>query len=413
GVALSLAAVYLVLPPLSVLLHRARTRPPCPPRTPKAPRAPAASRRLAWTTVLAVALATALTSTALGDLRFDGDMRKMRMKAPPQTNELRLKYYAEAEKRAASPALVITDNLEETRAVYRHFQALAERSDRLSSAVSIFTFVPEGQAEKLAIVAEMKRRIDNKYGLLEGSDKADADQLRPYLTPSAFGVEDLPEWVRERFTDTTGALGRYVLLYPLGIKSQAEEVIAIQDAIGHADVEGKRYYSTASWMFTGDAYLTVQREGPLAVGLAALVVFLVLLFDSRRLGRTLLTFLPLALGFILLLGVLGWADIPLNLFNIVVLPAIFGIGVDTAIHLSHRLREGHSVAEVLRTTGAAAGMSALTTAIGFASLLAVDNEGLRSIGWVAVIGIACTFVCTTGLIAAFETLRVTGRSEVS
>ena len=56
-------------------------------------------------------------------------------------------------------------------------------------------------------------------------------------------------------------------------------------------------------------------------------------------------------------------------------------------------------------TGAAAGVSAVTTAIGFGSLLAVESEGLRSIGWVAVIGIACTTLCTTALISAFATLK--------
>ena len=59
---------------------------------------------------------------------------------------------------------------------------------------------------------------------------------------------------------------------------------------------------------------------------------------------------------------------------------------------------------MLRTTGAASVISALTTAIGFASLLVVDSEGLRSIGWIAVIG--CTSLCTTALITAFATLRM-------
>ncbi|MDP6947171.1 MAG: hypothetical protein QF464_23680, partial [Myxococcota bacterium] len=240
-----------------------------------------------------------------------------------------------------------------------------------------------------------------------GQDKADADRLRAHLTPRRFGPQDLPDWVRNRFTDTSGAFGRYVLIYPMGIKSKAEVVLAIQEVIGTLTVEGKTYHPTASWMFTGEAYLTVRHEGPLAVGLAALVVFMLLLFDLRHLGRAVLTFFPLGLGFLSFLGIMGWAGIPLNLFNVVVLPTIFGIGVDTAIHLNHRLRGGHTVSAVLHTTGASAAISAITTAIGFASLLVVDNEGLRSIGWIAVIGIGCTTLCTTTLIAAFETLRRT------
>ena len=97
---------------------------------------------------------------------------------------------------------------------------------------------------------------------------------------------------------------------------------------------------------------------------------------------------------------MAWLEIPLNLFNIVVLPTVLGIGVDTSIHLVHRLRDGEPVSRVFRKTGSAALVSAATTALGFASLLVVSNEGLRSIGLVAVIGIVCITVSTIAMTCA-------------
>ena len=84
---------------------------------------------------------------------------------------------------------------------------------------------------------------------------------------------------------------------------------------------------------------------------------------------------------------------------------MFGIGVDTAVHLTHRRREGATVSVMLSKSGKAAALSALTTAVGFASLLSVPSEGLRSIGWVALIGVVVTTATTMLGITALESLR--------
>ena len=149
-----------------------------------------------------------------------------------------------------------------------------------------------------------------------------------------------------------------MLLYVSGSKSTAEHVLKIQRAIGTVEVDGKQHHATASWMILGDAYTIVRDEGPMAVLLASLVVLLLLILDLRSARWVLIAYVPLGVGFSLFLGLLAWLQIPLNLFNIVVLPTILGIGVDTSIHLVHRLRDGEPVLRVFRKTGSAAMVSA-------------------------------------------------------
>ena len=398
GVALCLTSVYLVLPPASMLLRRDEgaasvARSSAESSTPRPARWPI------WTIASFVAL-TALLSTQLPALQFEADMRKLRTRGTAQSSALKKKYRSEAETRNASPALIITDGIEDTEKVHRHLEENRERYEILTDVVSLATFVPDQQEEKLALIAETKRRLDAKYGLLEGKEREDADRLKSYLTPSAFGYEELPDWVLSKFTDNAGNLGRYVLLYVSGSKSTAEHVLKIQRSIGQIEVDGRTHYATASWMILGDAYTIVRDEGPLAVLLASLVVLSLLILDLRSARWVLIAYLPLGVGFCLFLGILAWLEVPLNLFNIVVLPTILGIGVDTSIHLVHRLRDGEPVSRVFRKTGSAAMVSAATTAIGFASLLVVSNEGLRSIGLVAVIGIVCITLSTVALTCA-------------
>jgi len=86
-----------------------------------------------------------------------------------------------------------------------------------------------------------------------------------------------------------------------------------------------------------------------------------------------------------------------NTFNLIVLPSLIGIGVDNAVHIWHRYREEGpgSLELVLRRTGAAAALASVTTAVGFGSSLLSHHVGLRTMGWLAILGIACTFVSAT------------------
>ena len=403
GIALSLLAIYLVLPPLALSLRR-RSVPQM--RQHNAPgRDPLMPLTLAWASLLFICLVALWSFSNLGDLRFEGDMRTMRLEAPPEDSSLKRAYREEVVGRAPSPAVLITGGGEETERVTRHLEALATTEARLSQVASIYSFIPSDQDEKLALIAEIRRRVTQKLGLLQGQDRTDAERLLPFLSPKGLSVDTLPPWIKARFEDADRSVDRVIYLFAEGIKSRAEEVLEIEEAIGQVEVSGVRYRTTAPWMFTGEAYATVKDEGPIAIALAAFVVLLLLLIDLRSISAALRAYMPLLAGILISLGLISALGFSLNLFNIVVLPVMFGIGVDTAVHLTHRRREGATVSVMLCKSGKAAALSALTTAVGFASLLSVPSEGLRSIGWVALIGVVVTTATTMLGITALESLR--------
>ena len=87
-------------------------------------------------------------------------------------------------------------------------------------------------------------------------------------------------------------------------------------------------------------------------------------------------------------------DIKLNFYNLIVLPAVLGIGNDAGVHIVHRFREEGfgSIMSVLRSTGEHVTMGSLTTMIGFARLLLSFHPGLNTIGQLAVAGIGATLI---------------------
>ena len=118
----------------------------------------------------------------------------------------------------------------------------------------------------------------------------------------------------------------------------------------------------------------------------------VLWFDFRNIGHCLLASFPLAVGMILTFGYLGWTNQPLNPANMISLPLIMGIGVDYGVHIVHNFLEQPGRYKMTPATALAVTVDALTTIIGFGSLLIASHQGLESLGRVLTLGITfCTF----------------------
>ena len=94
--------------------------------------------------------------------------------------------------------------------------------------------------------------------------------------------------------------------------------------------------------------------------------------------------------------------IPFNFANVIVLPLILGIGVDSGIHLIHRHREGLRGAENLLMTSTARAVlfSALTTLISFATLAFSNHLGISSLAKLLCVGISLMLLANVILLPA-------------
>ncbi len=409
GVPICLLVVYLVFPSLTVILHR--VWPEKPSRKPRFSSNSTSfffgSRRKALVVVAGFLGAVMLLAPGASRVGFEQDMKKVMTKAK-ETNRSRLmrRFRREVEGRSTSPVILLTESREETRKVHDFLDEHGGEYAYIQEHASIFSFVPEDQSERIAIVQRMHERLRKKMGALSGEDLKGAQDAMPYLTPEPFGVLDLPDWVLAKFTDKDGNIGHFVTLYAHGHKAHAADVGRILEELDPLVIDGTPYPTTASYYILRDAYDIVLGEGPIAVGLAALAVLLLLFIDFRTLREAMAAFLPLFLGVVAYLGYMGWTGQDINMFNMVILPTVFGIGIDSSIHLVHRVREEgiHRMSLIANTTGSAAGMSAATTAIGFGSLALASNPGLRSIGVLAPVGIILCYLSSVLLTCSLSTL---------
>ncbi len=162
----------------------------------------------------------------------------------------------------------------------------------------------------------------------------------------------------------------------------------------------------------------VRWQAVLAAVLGLILVAILLALDFGRVGDALLSLAPLTVGVIWMLGLMHLFGLVVNLFNIFVTTMIIGIGVDYGIHALHRYRECHergdaALLDGLLETGKAIVLAALSTVVGFGSMSLSNYPGLRSVGWVAILGALSTaFVSITLLPAYFGwKMRGAGRSK--
>ena len=101
------------------------------------------------------------------------------------------------------------------------------------------------------------------------------------------------------------------------------------------------------------------------------------------------------LSTVLTVAAMAALGIDFNFANVIVLPLLFGVGVDSGIHLVHRSKMRHSRTELLleTTTARAVFYSALTTIVSFGTLAFSTHRGVASLGVLLTVGMLLTVVC--------------------
>lgn len=394
------------------------------------------------TTAAVVVLLLAVAAlTYVPDARFDADPMRLRDPDSPSVQALQPLY--EDPDDAPYRLSVLAPNRDQA-------VALADRLDELDAVhetVTLADFVPENQDEKLLTV---EISYPSFVTIVEG-DGLDLEQLPPGLTPlqalterlaaergspgaaalrsaleklqaarstelieqvegdifayfdgligrfrhmldiDTVEIDDIPAPLRARFRDDSGRWRVEVLPArdirdPAALTQFVSAVLGIAPQAAGAPLQIQR---------AGEVVASAMVQATLAAFAMVGVVCVVVL---RRLAMVAAVLLPLAVAAILTLGGSVALSIPFNYANIIVLPLLIGMGVDSGIHLAMRRRDLGKSRELYRTsTPRAVLFSALTTIAAFASLGLSEHRGTASMGMLLTLAIGCTLASTLAL----------------
>lgn len=216
-------------------------------------------------------------------------------------------------------------------------------------------------------------------------------RLEVALEPSLIDYQLLPETLKTRWHSETGEY--LVALYPAENINDNQAlrrfVHAIQQYAPHAS--GTPVIITEAGEAVVNAFLQ-------AFSLALIGVILTLFLILRNTTFVLLVLIPLLLAALFTVATTALLKIPFNFANVIALPLLLGIGIDSGIHMVYRrfniLQANKNHKNPLQTsTTSAIFYSALTSMIGFGSLFFSPHQGTASMGLLLAIGIMFILIC--------------------
>ncbi|MDD4951061.1 MAG: MMPL family transporter [Desulfovibrionaceae bacterium] len=240
--------------------------------------------------------------------------------------------------------------------------------------------------------------------LFEAASRAGQERIDQALDTGPLCPRDLPPGLRRLAAGPDGSL--QVMVFPRRDVYRPE---ALAEFGGQARSVDPAVVGPAIQVFESTRLMTRSYWRAGLYALAA--VFALLLVDFRSLGDALFCLIPVSAGFALLFGVMFLFGVDLNPANIIILPLMFGIGVDNGVHMAHRFCQApdDDPPGLAAGTGKGVLLTSLTTILGFALMMTARHRGIFSLGFVLAAGMSLTLAACLTLAPAVLALRRAGR----
>jgi uncharacterized protein len=393
------------------------------------------------TAVLAAGLVVAIASiVALHWARFD--FNPLHLKSPRVESMATLRDLASDPDWTPNTLNVLAPSLAAAQPIATKLAALPE----VSRTVTLQSFVPTGQPEKLAVIKTAAERLGPALAAQPAPAPSD-EELRQTMASTASALTQAGEGsdpAAQAALRLAKALDRLQQAMPLVRATAASAVVlplgvmldrvrALLQAVPvtldslPADITGdwigkdgrariqvfpKPQFDTddGMWLFAQ----AIQKVTPDATGVpisiraagdaivrsflqagvySFLAITVILAVALRRVADVVLTMLPVLLSGLLTFASTAVLDLPLNFANIIALPLLFGVGVAFNIYFVMAWRAGET-APLQSSLMRAVLFSALTTATAFGALWLSNHPGTASMGRLLMISLGWEILVT-------------------
>ena len=139
--------------------------------------------------------------------------------------------------------------------------------------------------------------------------------------------------------------------------------------------------------FANQAAKSINDDFYLILFISSFLIFFVLWVSYGRLELALFSFLPMAVGWLIITGIMGILGVQFNIVNIILSTFIFGMGDDFSIFilegLLHKYKTGR---ELLNSHKTAIFFSSFTMIVGIGALIFAKHPALHSIALITILG---------------------------
>ena len=393
GVLVTLVVTFICLPPLAMMLGRVGK---------SSGTMLAQGRfhlRMAWPMVIIGIGLMGLSLFVAPDVSWNSNFRKLRGFSDTVDFSEEV---AEQLGGSLSPAAILVKDLDQARTVERYFKSLkSDKNSQVRSTLSLVTLIPEKVEQKLPILKQIQLSLEEALeGDLKKEDQKRVKEALKLAQVQPWTVDDIPSVFSKQFR-TIDNKGQFVIVWPKSKMFQEPEIIAWGNELNMIRSDLHELGIPVKIMdenrLAARVLSRMRADAPYMIISAAFAVLVILIIGFRSGRAGMLVAGSLLFGVSWMMAVMYRLDLEINVFNQAILPTIIGLGIDNAVHILHRYHEEGpgSLPKVVATTGTASFLATATTTIGFGAAVTAHHYGVQSLGWLAIVGLTCTFVSST------------------
>jgi 1-acyl-sn-glycerol-3-phosphate acyltransferase len=156
----------------------------------------------------------------------------------------------------------------------------------------------------------------------------------------------------------------------------------------------------------------IKNNFNLILTISSLLVLIMLILSYGRLELALITYIPMVLSWLCILGMMGAFGLKFNIINIIISTFIFGLGDDYSIFITDGLLTAYKTGQKnLESYKTGIFISAITTMIGIGVLVFASHPALKSIGLITIIGMFCVLIISNTIQPLLFRFFITNRTE--
>lgn len=324
---------------------------------------------------------TALLGWLSTKVSFDADMHHINYMTPEQSRGFALLEGMGASRDGSSTVYVVATGATAEEALQ------VNESLPLEGATGLGAFLPSRKEQAVRLArwnAFLERHPDLSDRIIDEGLKADftAHAFQPF-----FDLLDRDLTVQEvdYFAPITETIGQAMYLPGEGKVQLVNYLRTDVEALRARLPEGAFAFTTED--VSGTLVRLLSEDFDRIGLLCSLIVFFFLWLSFGRLELSLASFLPLAVGWVWILGTMRLFGLQFNIVNIILATFIFGQGDDYTIFMTEGLMYEYATGKrILRSFKNAVVLSALIMFIGIGALVVARHPALRSLAEVTVIG---------------------------
>ncbi|MBL7884203.1 MAG: 1-acyl-sn-glycerol-3-phosphate acyltransferase [Bacteroidia bacterium] len=228
------------------------------------------------------------------------------------------------------------------------------------------------------------------------------DKTYTPITTSTFG--DSESSIFNNYVSYTG--GKTLLV--TAIKTTADN----EDLVVNSFIENEHLVVFNKKNLTNKFVLIIKNNFNLILGISSLLVLIILILSYGRLELALITYIPMMLSWLIILGLMGALGIKFNIINIIISTFIFGLGDDYSIFITDALMNEYKTGQKnLDSYKSSIFLSAFTTMIGIGVLGFAKHPSLQSIGIITIIGMFSVLLVSNTIQPALFKFLITNRTN--